>query len=343
LLFLLIVTNYIFVSIGTPIHVGIILLWKKQVSVRAIKGGRLSMEDEYFVGDGGRFVAVFDGHGGAGVSQYLRKHLYDAVKVHLQKCHWEESELEDHTKTQASALPRQPPPKTTIPPQKSTDKIPSVFSHAAALKAAFAQIDKDVLANESLSYQGSTAVAVVVHEGEDGHRTLLSANVGDSRAILSRRGRAVDLTRDHKPNDDKEKARILAMGETIEWDQYSKVHRVRNLSLSRAIGDRYAKPVVTGEAEIKHYPVVDDGDEFILLASDGLWDVMTSDEVVSFVHQRIKQELERDDLAIEELKNYKLVLRRNMAKFVAREAIRRGSGDNVCVIMVWLNDLHRKY
>jgi protein phosphatase len=294
------------------------------------------MEDEYFVGDGGRFVAVFDGHGGAGVSQYLRKHLYDAVKVHLQKCHWEETELDDKTQASASVRPK------NNPQNHSSHKIPSVFSHAAALKAAFAQIDKDVLANESLSYQGSTAVAVVVHEGEDGHRTLLSANVGDSRAILSRRGRAVDLTRDHKPNDEKEKARILAMGETIEWDQYSKVHRVRNLSLSRAIGDRYAKPVVTGEVEIKHYPVLADGDEFILLASDGLWDVMTSDEVVSFVHQRIKQELERNDLAIEERKNYKLVLRRNMAKYVAREAIRRGSGDNVCVIMVWLNDLHRK-
>lgn len=285
------------------------------------------MEDEFFVAEGGRFVAVFDGHGGGGVSQFLKRHLYEEVCQHLKKKHWEEIELEDKTAPENRKGKRK------------NESLPSVFSHAAALKAAFAQVDRDVLADDTLGYQGSTAVAVVVHEGEDGHRTLLSANVGDSRAILSRRGRSVDLTRDHKPNEEREKKRILAMGETIEWDRYSKVHRVRNLSLSRAIGDRYAKPAISGEVEIKHYPVLDDGDEFILLASDGLWDVMTSDEAVSYVHQRIRKELERENIAKEDIENYKLVLRRNMAKFVAREAIRRGSGDNVCVIMVWLNDL----
>ena len=169
---------------------------------------------------------------------------------------------------------------------------------------------------------------------------MLSANVGDSRAILSRRGRAVDLTRDHKPNDEKEKARILSMGETIEWDRYCKVHRVRNLSLSRAIGDRYAKPVVSGEPEIKHFPLLEDGgDEFFLLASDGLWDVMTSQEAVSYVHDRIAEELERYKQLSEDgdTESYKLVLRKSMSKFLAREALRRGSGDNVCVIMVWLD------
>ena len=161
--------------------------------------------------------------------------------------------------------------------------------------------------------------------------------MGDSRAVLSRRGKAVPLTRDHKPNDELEKARILSMGETIEWDRYSKVHRVRNLSLSRAIGDRYAKPVVSGQVEIQHYPVKEEDDEFVLLASDGLWDVMESDEVVAFVHQRLAEELAR--VPRDDAESYKVVLRRNMAKFVAREAIRRGSADNVCVIMVWLKDL----
>ena len=129
------------------------------------------------------------------------------------------------------------------------------------------------------------------------------------------------------------------MGETIEWDRVSKVHRVRNLSLSRAIGDRYAKPVVSGEVEINHYPIIDQSDEFILLASDGLWDVMTSDEVVGFVHEKIQKELSSINVAKGDLANCTLVLRRNMSKFVAREAIRRGSSDNVCVVIVWLNDL----
>ena len=119
----------------------------------------------------------------------------------------------------------------------------------------------------------------------------------------------------------------------------SKVHRVRNLSLSRAIGDKYAKPVVSGEVEINHYPLLDQSDEFILLASDGLWDVMTSNEAVAFVHDKIQKELSSINIAQDDLANFTHVLRKNMAKFVAREAIRRGSSDNVCIVMVWLDDV----
>jgi serine/threonine protein phosphatase PrpC len=279
------------------------------VSVRALQGGRMTMEDEYVVANGGRFAGVFDGHGGGGVSQRLRVNLYNKTCAALAR--------KQHELTDAS----------------------SVLSHVAALRDAFDEMEQDVLEDDGLQYQGSTAVVVVVHESEEGKRTLLSANVGDSRAILSRNQNAVDLTRDHKPNDDREKARILAMGETIEWDLISKVHRVRNLSLSRAIGDRYAKPIVSGQVEIQHYPVQEQDDEFFLLASDGLWDVMTSQDVISYVHRQMEQELDRESLHKDDRKNYKLVLRRNMAKFVAREAMRRGSADNVCVLMVWLNDM----
>ena len=127
------------------------------------------------------------------------------------------------------------------------------------------------------------------------------------------------------------------MGEHIEWDHYCKVHRVRNLSLSRAIGDRFAKPAVSGEVEIKRFPVVEGADEFILLASDGLWDVMSSQEVVSFVHKRLDAPLKFGSQTgdAERAMNAR---RRNMSRFVANEALKRGSGDNVCVVMVWLKD-----
>lgn len=297
-----------------PTHLTNDLHSNYQISVRAVKGGRVTMEDEFYVAEGGRFAAVFDGHGGGGVSRLLKKRLYDLVGRHLKQWHWKLDEVS----------------------ASKVGSIPTVAAHVAALRSAFEEVEEDVLKDDTLGYQGSTAVAVLVHESDEGHRTLLSANVGDSRAILSRQGRAVDLTRDHKPNHEREKARILSMGETIEWDNFSKVHRVRNLSLSRAIGDRYAKPTVSAEVEIKHYPVVDDGDEFFLLASDGLWDVMTSQDVVSFVHKKMEKELQREQVNKDDLEGYKLVLRRNMASFVAREALRRGTGDNVCVLMVWL-------
>jgi serine/threonine protein phosphatase PrpC len=268
------------------------------------------MEDEYFVSNGGRFAAVFDGHGGGGVSSLLRDKLFKLMNQNLRAS----QELDD------------------------SFHRPSLTASVAALRSAFEQIDAEVLLDDTLQYQGSTAVAVLVHEGDDGHKTILSANVGDSRAILSRSGQAVDLTRDHKPNDEREKARIMAMGETIEWDHYCKVHRVRNLSLSRAIGDRFAKPVVTGEVEIKHFPEVEEGDEFFLLASDGVWDVMSSQDVVDFVHKQMDSTPKSDLLSKEEAERMLKTRRQNMSHAVAKEALRRGSGDNICVVLVWLNE-----
>merc|ERR1711862_705665 len=49
------------------------------VSIRALRGGRLYMEDEYFATKDGNFVAVFDGHGGSGVSKFLKDSLYDKL------------------------------------------------------------------------------------------------------------------------------------------------------------------------------------------------------------------------------------------------------------------------
>jgi serine/threonine protein phosphatase PrpC len=282
-----------------------------QVSIQAIRGGRLTMEDEYFVTDGGRFAAVFDGHGGGGVSSLLRDRLYKLMNQHL---------------------------KSSLEFQDNSPFRPSLASSVAALRSAFQQIDAEVLLDDTLQYQGSTAVAVLVHEGDDGHKTILSANVGDSRAILSRNRKAVNLTRDHKPNDEREKARIMAMGETIEWDHYCKVHRVRNLSLSRAIGDRFAKPVVTGEVEIKHFPEVNEGDEFFLLASDGVWDVMDSQDVVDFVHNQLDSIPNSDLLSEEDRDRLIQVRRKNMSHAIAKEALRKGSGDNICVVLVWLDE-----
>eukprot|EP00545_Synedropsis_sp_CCMP1620_P005061 CAMPEP_0119010196 /NCGR_PEP_ID=MMETSP1176-20130426/4852_1 /TAXON_ID=265551 /ORGANISM="Synedropsis recta cf, Strain CCMP1620" /LENGTH=455 /DNA_ID=CAMNT_0006962823 /DNA_START=46 /DNA_END=1410 /DNA_ORIENTATION=- len=288
------------------------------VSARAIKGGRLYMEDEFFVGDGGHFVGVFDGHGGGDVSSHLRQHLYSKFQHQLKR-----KQLEDKIHEEEDA------------PEKPYK--PSLSSFVAALRQAFTAVDTEVLMSDEMQYQGSTAVAVALHQGEDGSRTLVSANVGDSRAILCRHGKAVDMTRDHKPNDERERARIHAMGEQIEWDNYSKVHRVKNLSLSRAVGDRFAKPAVSGEAEIKIFPIRVD-DDFIVLASDGLWDVMTSDQVVNFVNKKVDTMIPSGTLgdgAGDITKRLKDVRRKNMSRYVATEALKRGSGDNICVLIVW--------
>lgn len=273
------------------------------VSAWALKGARIFMEDEYYVAEGGRFVGVFDGHGGSAVSTYLRDKLYDRVHNNLKKSN------------EISAA--------------------SLQSTAAALRQAICDVDRAVMLEDSLEYQGSTAVTVMVHEDEKKRRTIIAGNVGDSRAVLCRNGEAVDLTRDHKPYDHTEKKRILSMGEKIDWDADSGIYRVCDLSLSRAIGDRFAKPVVHGEPEIKFFPIKEESDDFVLLASDGLWDVMTSQEVVGFVKRKMDAPtpLNYNSEVVSRMR------RKNMSRYVANEALRRGTLDNVCVVLLWLNDV----
>ena len=324
-----------------------------QVSVRALRGGRLSMEDEFVVVSGGRLAAVFDGHGGGGVSRYLRDRMHVLISDELSKQEASHRAggrlkkfmfgkgLKGGSAAVAEAEPSSSSPQASPKPRydvSGAGDLPLSLVEDA-LRSSFARVDAEILADDEYEYQGSTAVAALLHESKAGARTLLSANVGDSRGVLSRSGRAVDLTRDHKPNDEREKARILAMGERVEYDHYCKVYRVRNLSLSRAIGDRFAKPAVTGEVEVKRFPLRAE-DEFVLLASDGLWDVMSSQEVVSYVHKRLDAAPKdgADVNSDEDMANLRYLRRKNMSRFIANEALRRGSGDNISVVIVWLKE-----
>lgn len=301
-----------------------------QVSKSAEQGVRWTMEDTYTVANGGHFAAVFDGHGGSGVSGMLRDHVHRLYSKALYQRHGEE--------IQRSALDSMQvdDDESKVGSMKFKSSVPSIKSHIASIRGALKRIERESMRHDHFEYQGSTAVVVLVHVGENGERTLVSANVGDSRAILCRGRKAVDLTRDHKPSDEREKARIRSMGEDVQWDPYGEIYRVKDLSLSRAIGDRFAKPVVSSEAEIDCLPVNEEEDEFFLLASDGLWDVMTSQEVVDFVHEMLEcptQSVKTKKGKIQLTPEFR---RRKMARFVAHEALERGSADNVCVILVWL-------
>mmetsp|Transcript_19780 Transcript_19780/g.36913 ORF Transcript_19780/g.36913 Transcript_19780/m.36913 type:complete len:508 (-) Transcript_19780:1631-3154(-) len=288
-----------------------------QVSDSAVQGARWTMEDAYTVANGGHFSAVFDGHGGASVSGMLRDRVHALYTEALPKRHLEENEKMGRSGSRMSSLP-------------------SIQTHISAIRSALNRVERDVLKIDDLEYQGSTAVVVIVHEDDYGERTLVTANIGDSRAVLCRGGKAVELTKDHKPDDEREKARIKSMGADIQWDPYGQLYRVNDLSLSRAVGDRFAKPVVSSEAEIESVSIIDGEDEFFVLASDGLWDVMSSQEVVDYVHEVM------DDPSGVQTSNGKIILspevrKAKMARILANEALERGSADNVCVILVWLD------
>ena len=106
---------------------------------------------------------------------------------------------------------------------------------------------------------------------------LWIANVGDSRAVLvSRRSAAVPLSYDHKPNRPEERRRIAAAGgRVVSCFGVPRVNGV--LAVSRAFGDRHIRPTIRADPEITERRLVD-GDSHLVIASDGLWDVLTNQE-----------------------------------------------------------------
>lgn len=118
--------------------------------------------------------------------------------------------------------------------------------------------------------------------------------MGDSRAIASVRGSVQQLSYDHKPNNELETKRIVAAG---GWVEFNRVNG--NLALSRALGDfvfkknekkRAEEQIVTAMPDVEVRDITDDH-EFIVIACDGIWDVLTNEEVLEFVRNRIAQKI----------------------------------------------------
>ncbi|ETV71394.1 hypothetical protein H257_13288, partial [Aphanomyces astaci] len=185
------------------------------------------------------------------------------------------------------------------------------FAHdpKLALSRGFVKTDKDYiqLADRYNKDDGTTAIAVVVR-GD----TIYVANVGDSRAVLIKKsGDAVPLSSDHKPNRPDERERVTNMGgHVIFWG----VWRVEGiLAVSRAIGDRMLKPYVIAEPELIETQRTED-DLCLVLASDGVWDVLSNADVARLVLQS-----ETPQLA---------------AKTIMEYSYQRGSQDNICALVV---------
>eukprot|EP00434_Breviolum_minutum_P019990 symbB.v1.2.017634.t1/scaffold1340.1/size241236/19 len=135
-------------------------------------------------------------------------------------------------------------------------------------------------------------------EGLSSHakKDVITANAGDSRAVMCRGGQAVELSYDHKPASETEKKRIEASGGYLE-DSAGGARVNGNLNLSRAIGDlEYKKrsDLKPEEQTICSTPDVivrelTPEDEFIVLACDGIWDVLSNQGICDFVRPRLEK------------------------------------------------------
>jgi len=162
---------------------------------------------------------------------------------------------------------------------------------AEALKQSFRTLDEELWSSSpqrphSFERVGSTAVVALLLR-EAGRLRLLCANCGDSRAVLCRQGHAMDLSVDQKPHNPEERRRIEAAGGRVEL--FGPCWRIdAGLNLSRAIGDFAYKAnpekgpgdqKVISEPELQE-TILDTEDQFVVMGSDGVFDVLTSEALV---------------------------------------------------------------
>ena len=237
--------------------------------VTSVCGRRRDMEDSVTVRPsfcdesyrGFHYFGVFDGHGCSHVATLCKERLHDIVKDEISGAKKDEEELEWKSVMKHGFL-------------RMDDDVHtwSKGNHSSTCRCELQSPHCDAV--------GSTAaVAVVTSE------KIVVSNCGDSRAVLCRNGVAIPLSSDHKPDRPDELIRVQAAGgRVIYWD----VPRVLGmLAMSRAIGDNYLKPYVIPEPEVTVTERRHD-DECLIIASDGLWDVVSNDTACGVVRMCLK-------------------------------------------------------
>jgi len=186
---------------------------------------------------------------------------------------------------------------------------------------------------------GTTATAVVVVGN-----TLACGNVGDSSAILAvgRGKEPVQLTFEHKASNEDEKKRVKAAGGLVVW--FSGGWRVNGtMAVSRSIGDESMGSVLIPEPYVFEHTITEE-DDFVVIATDGLWDVMTPIQVSDFVYEwKSKQQAMNENQSPTNSKDsteedYLDDSENNASIALVEEALRLNSSDNTSVLVLFLKE-----
>ncbi|KAL5705233.1 protein-serine/threonine phosphatase [Ranunculus cassubicifolius] len=148
-----------------------------------------------------------------------------------------------------------------------------------SISKAYEKTDEAILShNPDLGRGGSTAVTAIVINSEK----LWVANVGDSRAVLSKGGKAIQMSVDHEPNT--ERGSIENRGGFVS-NMPGDVPRVNGqLAVSRAFGDKSLKSHLRCDPDVRNEDI-NSATDFLILASDGLWKVMDNQEAVDIARR----------------------------------------------------------
>ncbi|KAL6606090.1 hypothetical protein ACP70R_041743 [Stipagrostis hirtigluma subsp. patula] len=225
------------------------------------------------------FYGVFDGHGGKDAAHFVRDNLPRII-------------VED------SDFPLQLEKVVRRSFVQTDSQFAETCSHHRALSS------------------GTTALTAMIFG-----RSLLVANAGDCRAVLSRCGTAIEMSVDHRPCCLTEKVRIESLGGYVDDGYLNGL-----LGVTRALGDWHLEGMkevgglggpLSAEPELKMITLTKD-DEFLIIGSDGIWDVFSNQNSVDFARKRLQ---EHNDV-------------KQCCKEIVEEAIRLGASDNLTVVLV---------
>lgn len=281
------------------------------------KGERADMQDAHVIMDDctsdfpqfqhkiGRvsYYAVFDGHGGCRASTHCAKRMHQHFVQNLPRC-------------DVNNFPKE---------------MKKMILHS------FKQVDEEFLKEASIQKpvwkDGTTACCVFVMDD-----TVYIINLGDSKAILCRynseqkKNVSIVLSKDHNPTDYDERQRIQKAGGQVREGRIMGI-----LEVSRSIGDgQYKRCGVINVPDIKRCQLTSN-DRFLLIACDGLWKVYSPDQAIEFVLHVLQdnsvQVPEGSTKTLEEVR-FETACNR-----LASEAVRKGSADNVTVVLVSVSKL----
>ncbi|XP_033953617.1 protein phosphatase, Mg2+/Mn2+ dependent, 1Lb [Pseudochaenichthys georgianus] len=271
------------------------------VAVYSIQGRRDHMEDRFEVlsdivnKSHPSIFGIFDGHGGEAAADFAKAHLSGALRQQLLT--YERERERDREKDK----------------EKEEKKERGGLSYPSILEQQILNLDREMLEKLSATYNeaGTTCLVALLSDKE-----LTVANVGDSRGVLcDKDGNAIPLSHDHKPYQLKERKRIKKAGGFISFNGSWRVQGI--LAMSRSLGDYPLKNlnVVIPNPDIMTFDLNKLQPEFMILASDGLWDTFSNEEAVRFIRERLAEP-------------------HFGAKSIVLQSFYRGCPDNITVMVV---------
>jgi len=263
-------------------------------------GRREEMEDGFVFVDcfagkkSSAYFAIYDGHGGRQCVDYVTENLHENLLAELQRA-----------------------------PHMVID----------GFVRAYALTDRNMQAS-GINSSGCTACSCLLQE-ENGSRVIYTAHLGDARAVICRGGLAVRLTSmsDHKATDQVEAKRVIEAGGSIFNDRVN-----GQLAISRAFGDHQLKAPALPQDVVSNVPDITsteltEQDMFVILACDGIWDVLEDQDSVNLVLEGIRVLMNLLPSVGQDAH------RRSMAEVLSRmlveEALARGTSDNVSCLMLF--------